>query len=52
MQNFTLVAIAGPTSDQQTPFVWSKSDFDTQLSHVGHPDEWNFSPLTPKWMLS
>ena len=51
MQNFTLVAIAGPTSDQQPPFVWSESDFDKQVSHIGHPDKWNFTAFTPTWML-
>ncbi|CAF3461697.1 unnamed protein product [Rotaria socialis] len=51
MQNFNLVAIAGPTSDTQPPFVWSESDFDTKVSHVGHPDKWNFGPFTPTWML-
>ncbi|CAF1458569.1 unnamed protein product [Rotaria magnacalcarata] len=51
MQNFNLVAIAGPTSDTQPPFVWSESDFDTKVSHVGHPDKWDFGPFTPTWML-
>ncbi|CAF4306278.1 unnamed protein product, partial [Rotaria magnacalcarata] len=50
-QNFNLVAIAGPTSDTQPPFVWSESDFDTKVSHVGHPDKWDFGPFTPTWML-
>ncbi|CAF3816372.1 unnamed protein product [Rotaria magnacalcarata] len=35
MQNFNLVAIAGPTSDTQPPFVWSESDFDTKVRN-GH----------------
>ncbi|CAF0742378.1 unnamed protein product [Adineta steineri] len=52
MQNFTLVAIAGPTSDQQPPFVWSESDFDKTVSHIGHPDKWNFTSFTPTWMLT
>ena len=51
MQNFTLIAIAGPTSDGQEPFVWSKSDFDTTVSHVGHPDKWDFGPIQPEWFL-
>lgn len=52
MQQFSLVAIAGPTTDQQSPFIWSQSDFDTHVSHVGHPDTWNFKPFTPTWTLS
>lgn len=50
MQNFNLVGISGPTSDQQPPFVWSESDFNTQVSHIGHPDKWDFGPFTPTWM--
>ncbi|CAF4013335.1 unnamed protein product [Rotaria sp. Silwood2] len=52
MQNFSLVAIAGPTSDNQPPFVWSESDFNTNVSHIGHPDKWNFTSFTPTWVFS
>jgi hypothetical protein len=52
MQNFSLVAIAGPTSQGQPPFVWSNSTFDKNVSHIGHPDTWDFEPFTPTWMLS
>jgi hypothetical protein len=51
-QNFSLIAIAGPTTDGQPPFVWSQSDFDKQVSHVGHPNTWDFGQFTPTWMLS
>jgi len=52
MQHFSLVAIAGPTADQQPPFIWSQSDFDKQVSHVGHPDRWDFKPFIPTWTIS
>ncbi|CAF1199111.1 unnamed protein product [Adineta steineri] len=52
MQKCSLVAIAGPTTDQQPPFIWSKSDFDKKVSHIGHPDKWDFKPYTPTWTLS
>jgi len=49
MQNFSLVAIAGPTTQGQPPFIWSQSDFDKTVPHVGHPDVWNFTEFIPKW---
>ncbi len=52
IQHFSLVAIAGPTTDQQPPFIWSQSDFDKQVLHIGHPDKWDFKPFTPTWILS
>ena len=52
MQQFSVVAIAGPTTDQQVPFVWSQSYCDKRISHIGHPDKWNFEPFTPAWKLS
>ncbi len=51
MQHSSLVAIVGPTIDQQTPFVWSQSSCDKQLSHIDQPDVWNFSPFVPTWSL-
>ncbi len=52
MQSFSLVAIAGPTTQEQPPFVWSNSTFDKTVPHIGHPDKWDFRPFTPIWMLS
>jgi len=51
MQNFSLIAIAGPTDQEQPPFVWSNSSFDKEYSHIGHPDTWNFTSYTPIWLL-
>jgi hypothetical protein len=51
LQKFSLVAIAGPTDQGQPQFVWSLSDFDTNVSHIGHPDTWNFTSFTPTWIL-
>lgn len=39
--NMTAQIIAGPTYDQQPPFTWSTSPFK-DLSHLGHPDTYNF----------
>lgn len=52
MRQSSMVAIAGPTADQQQPFIWSQSDFDKKVPHFGHPDKWDFKPFTPTWKLS
>jgi hypothetical protein len=39
--SFGALAQVGPTYDQQPPFVWSTSEF-ANVSHVGHPDEFQF----------
>jgi len=52
MQDFSLVAIAGPTTDHQKPFVWSESYCNKLASHIGQPDKWNFEPYSPVWKLS
>jgi len=49
MQQFSLVAISGPTTDHQPPFVWSQSICGTKLPHFGQPDQWNFEPFIPTW---
>jgi hypothetical protein len=46
------VAISGPTHDQVPAFQWSKSDFDTKVKHIGHPDLWVFNPVIPQWNLN
>lgn len=35
------IAISGPTTEGQPPFVWSQSPF-ASVPHVGQPDAWNF----------
>ncbi|KAM7303102.1 putative phospholipase B-like 2 [Ixodes scapularis] len=43
-------AVSGPTWDDQPPFRWSTSGFNN-VSHVGHPDLWNFKPVLARWAL-
>lgn len=43
-RNLQFVAIAGPTYGQVAPFQWSKSDFKNTVSHIGHPDIFQFGP--------
>jgi hypothetical protein len=43
------IAIGGPTHEYLPPFQWSTSDFDTEVSHIGQPDLWQFSNLTVVW---
>ncbi|XP_054163966.1 putative phospholipase B-like 2 [Oppia nitens] len=45
--NLEMLAVCGPTTEQQPPFQWSKSDLD--LKHYGHPDIFNFKPIYAKW---
>lgn len=47
LENFE--AISGPpTSQLRTPFKWSKSF--PNISHVGHPDTFEFESVTPRWV--
>ena len=41
------LATSGPTFDQQPVFEWSSSGFKPVPQ--GHPDRWNFVPITVKW---
>lgn len=42
-------ATSGPsTSQSRTPFQWSKSF--PNISHVGHPDSFEFKGVTPRWV--
>lgn len=43
------LAINGPTYDQQPVFQWSKSDFDNNTAHYGHPDVWKFPVVERYW---
>ncbi|XP_035209140.1 putative phospholipase B-like 2 isoform X2 [Stegodyphus dumicola] len=49
-KNLEFVAIGGPTYDPLPPFQWSKSDFDKEVKHEGHPDLWKFKPIIHKWI--
>ncbi|KAI1712567.1 phospholipase B domain-containing protein [Ditylenchus destructor] len=42
-------AWSGPPYDQVPIFRWSTFDFAANVSHVGHPDEWNFEFVEYKW---
>jgi hypothetical protein len=44
-----MVAQSGPTWDPLPPFQWSKQDFKDDTPHVGHPDTWQFEPVTNLW---
>ncbi|BFZ11880.1 hypothetical protein BsWGS_14919 [Bradybaena similaris] len=44
-RTLSFLAISSPTYDDLPPFQWSKSDYN-YLSHVGHPDLWNFPVIT------
>ncbi|XP_071504037.1 putative phospholipase B-like 2 [Diadema antillarum] len=48
VKELSMVAVCGPTTDQQPPFQWSKSDFNQTL-HLGQPDLFDFKPITVKW---
>lgn len=47
-------AVAGPTQGANNsfgPFCWSKSDFNTVVSHLGQPDCFNFTTVTHEWIF-
>ncbi|WAR23064.1 PLBL2-like protein [Mya arenaria] len=45
-QRLEFIAISGPTYDQLPPFQWSKADFAAACPHFGHPDIFQFQPVT------
>ncbi|XP_019646656.1 PREDICTED: putative phospholipase B-like 2 [Branchiostoma belcheri] len=47
--NYEMMAVSGPTHDQQPAFQWSTSDYDKQFYHLGHPDIFNFDPVHVIW---
>jgi len=59
-QNLTAWVIAGPTTQGQPPFIWSKSQWSNQ-SHLGQPDlfdyDWFFTypislyPSRDRWNM-
>ncbi|XP_066989803.1 putative phospholipase B-like 2 [Macrobrachium rosenbergii] len=49
-KNFLFLAVNGPTSDQQPVFRWSEQAEVDKKPHYGHPDEFNFAPVTHEWV--
>ena len=49
IHDLEFVAFGGPTYDDLPPFQWSKVDFGKDTPHFGHPDIWQFKPVTHKW---
>ncbi|XP_033098666.1 putative phospholipase B-like 2 [Anneissia japonica] len=48
-KTMSMIAVAGPTSDQQPPFQWSISDYKDKLFHLGQPDIFDFGPVHVNW---
>ncbi|ETE62980.1 putative phospholipase B-like 2, partial [Ophiophagus hannah] len=48
MKNYSFLAASGPTWDNLPPFQWSSSPF-CNISHMGQPDLWKFSPIQIHW---
>ncbi|XP_026574449.1 putative phospholipase B-like 2 [Pseudonaja textilis] len=48
MKNYSFLAASGPTWDNLPPFQWSSSPF-CNISHMGQPDLWKFSPVQVCW---
>ncbi|XP_070812719.1 putative phospholipase B-like 2 [Pituophis catenifer annectens] len=48
MKNYSFLAVSGPTWDDLPPFQWSTSPY-CNISHMGQPDLWKFSPIQVHW---
>jgi len=48
-KSLEFLSVCGPTYDPLPPFQWSKSDFEKDVPHAGHPDLWTFKPIVHKW---
>ena len=48
-KNFEMMAVCGPTHDDQPPFSWNTADFADTTPHEGHPDTFDFEPITTNW---
>lgn len=48
-KSLEFVSVCGPTYDPLPPFQWSKSDYEKDVPHAGHPDLWTFQPIVHKW---
>jgi hypothetical protein len=46
--NLEILAVSGPTSEQQPPFQWSTTNLKG-LRHEGHRDLFDFKPIYTKW---
>ncbi|CAH2094909.1 unnamed protein product [Euphydryas editha] len=49
---YQFLSVASPphnASRALPAFQWSKFDMGSQVSHVGHPDLWMFSPILHRW---
>ncbi|XP_038075350.1 putative phospholipase B-like 2 [Patiria miniata] len=48
-KTLSMMAVSGPTHDQQPVFQWSKSPCEKEQLHLGHPDLFNFEPMKIVW---
>jgi hypothetical protein len=48
VKNLEMLAVSGPTDEQQPPFQWSTANLEG-LKHFGQPDLFNFGPIYVKW---
>jgi hypothetical protein len=48
-QSLEFIALSSPAYDNVPVFRWSTSPFRDSVKHVGHPDLWDFKPVTHKW---
>jgi hypothetical protein len=48
VMNLEMLAVSGPTDEQQPPFKWSTSNL-VGHKHFGQPDLFNFKPVYIKW---
>jgi hypothetical protein len=46
--NLEMLAVCGPTDEQQPPFQWSTTNIK-ELKHEGQPNLFNFKPIYVKW---
>lgn len=48
VKDLKMVAISGPTNEQQASFNWQRTLLPPQPHH-SHPIEWNFRPVATHW---
>jgi hypothetical protein len=48
VKNLEMLAVSGPTCEQQPPFQWSTTNLKGHR-HEGQPDLFNFKPIYTKW---
>lgn len=49
-KNYRILAVSGPTHDDQPIFKWSELEEADIIPHYGHPDEWNFPVVEHEWI--